>query len=425
MKLPSLQHWLDWIMQQHVAFSPGSRVGIRIQAVAEALNLTHFDCPVLMIAGTNGKGSTSALVRSFYPNLSVGVYSSPHIHQFNERATISDQPFSDAEWMLAFECVSENAPFKSSFFEFITLAALVLFQQSKLDLLILEVGLGGRFDPVNVVNADVAVITSIALDHQAQLGHTREAIAYEKAGIFKPHCHAVIGDARPPEIVTEIARGVGVGSLYQIGIDFDCVLVDAQQSTCRYHNRLNKSGLKHLVMPTPHLKLSNLATAICAAELLPLDLKQEAIVNGSADTRLPGRFECWTQPHPLIFDVAHNEAAVGYLAQRLRAKGMRSILAVVALKSDKCLPALFSALTSNVSQWYVASLNVPGGAAVREILPLLSSEKCSNYQTFASVSLALKEAITDFKRSHVDAILVFGSFHAVQQAQCSLKQNSE
>ncbi|HYF97542.1 MAG TPA: Mur ligase family protein, partial [Coxiellaceae bacterium] len=259
--LQSLDSWLDYLNKLHPTTIDLSLE--RIRPLAEAMGLVRFACPVICVAGTNGKGSTVRFLECAYlaAGFEVAAYTSPHILHFNERLRINDEVLSDALWLDAFKHIEvERGETTLSFFEFTTLAALWLCQQHTLDVIILEVGLGGRLDAVNVVDNDLAIITTIDLDHQEYLGYTREAIAKEKAGVFKENGLAVCGDLDIPLTVFEEAEHKNV-SLYTLNRDY---FYETYANSWVWMS----AGARYDHLPLPELNIQDAATSLMAIELL-------------------------------------------------------------------------------------------------------------------------------------------------------------
>jgi dihydrofolate synthase/folylpolyglutamate synthase len=392
----------------------------RIDAVATALQLKKFSCPVITVAGTNGKGSTTKTLESIYTQagFKTALYTSPHLMHFNERIRIHNHE------------VRDTIPL--SFFEFITLAALYLFSQAQCDVLILEIGLGGRLDAVNIVESDVAVVTSIALDHMDILGNTRELIAAEKAGIARHHKPLVCGDEDPPACIAAIVADKN-GVLHQINRDFSYTL-----SNGFFHCMGEHFSYRHL--PLPHLKPQNTAIAVYVTVLLQkkLPVSQAAIARGITSTVWPGRFEIVTSPVPCILDVAHNPSSAAWLAAQSQAlPPVKNTAGIVGMLKDKAMLETVTELLPSIQTWYVCSLlsecadRGDNGLAITQFLKTAGVQ----YDTFASVSDALYSVMQAHCQGQCDRALIFGSFYTVAAAkrwlkiqgenQCKKKSNSD
>lgn len=392
----------------------------RTKAVAEKLKLLNFPCPIITVAGTNGKGSCVAFLEAILTiaGYRTGAYTSPHLLRFQERARIQKQEITDELWVKAFTQVEQaRGQVQLTYFEFTTLAALWLFQQAGVEVLILEVGLGGRLDAVNIIDPDIAVITTIALDHMDWLGNTRTAIAQEKAGIMRTNKPAVIGDFAPPETIYSTAKQMGA-QLYTVNTDFSY-----QQKAGYWDWQSQKNHWQNL--PLPNLPMQNAATALMAIELLQprLKINREHIDQGLQTATLPGRFQQLTKPAPTILDVAHNPAAAELLAQRLQQTPCPGqTLAVVSILADKDIAETLRPLIPRVSHWYLAGLAMPRGTKPENLEKHLQAAGVVAYDTRATVTEAYKSAVSHCKNG--DRILVFGSFHTVAEVMIQIETNN-
>lgn len=378
----------------------------RVQQVFERLNI-QFTATVITVAGTNGKGTTSAALENMalYLEKKVGVFSSPQLVDYKERVRINGLNCTENEFCAAFEKV-ENARGEVSLtpFEYGTLAALCLLESHQLDVVILEVGLGGRLDAVNVVEPDLAVITSIGLDHQEYLGDTRDEIALEKAGILRRGGKAVIGDMDPPESLKGQVKKLWVEAKWQKQ-DFEFVY--STDSTWEWHcGDMRLAGLIDRSIPR-----QNLSTALACAVSLdwPVDnsLAQYVCRNAS----LPGRFQIINNEPLVILDVAHNPDATQYVQQKVMKLHRGNLHLVVGMLADKDIVASLQPFKETDACWYVAPLPTKRSAATDDIVTAIG--KTDKVQTFASVVTALemaKQAALD-----EDCILVFGSFYTVAE----------
>jgi dihydrofolate synthase/folylpolyglutamate synthase len=309
--LHSLTDWLTLLEGRHPkAIDLGLE---RVGQVADRLCVRQPDCPVITVGGTNGKGSTVATLTSIYhaAGYRVGSYSSPHLLRFNERICLDGAPVDDATLTAAFERVeAARAEVSLTYFEFTTLAALVIFRETAREILVLEVGLGGRLDAVNLVDADVAVITSIGIDHVEFLGNSREKIAYEKAGILRPGHPAICGDDDPPARLLEIARERRVPMQCKHR-DFD--FHDDGAGVWSWRN----AQCTLTALPRPALALTNAATALAALLAAPLPVAEADLRRGLADASLPGRLQVAGESPAVLLDVAHNPHGAAFLMQQL------------------------------------------------------------------------------------------------------------
>lgn len=415
--MKTLTEWLDYIALQH---TPGILLGLeRIQSMAIETKLTQFACPVIMVAGTNGKGSVVTCLEQIYlaAGFKVGAYTSPHLHQFSERIRINGQPVEDNLLIEAFNRIAGLRGEKAlSFFEYTTLAALLIFQACALDVLILEVGLGGRLDAVNVVEPDVSVVTSIGLDHTDWLGNDREQIAREKAGIFRMAKPAVIGDPMPPSSLLAMANVLHAPH-YVIGVDFQ---FQRQESHWSW-----QSGKQHYTqLPLPTILLENASSSLKVIDLLQqrLPVSKSSIEQGLSRVYLPGRFEIYHQPQLTILDVAHNAEAAAVLAQRLRSLAMiGKIRAVLGMLSDKPIAQTIAMLQDQVDEWYLCDLSkTPRGAKSVDLAIHCAAQGIKSCYNHGAPAQAYQSAL-QASESQADGIVVFGSFHTVADVRSYLE----
>ncbi|MBE4606842.1 bifunctional tetrahydrofolate synthase/dihydrofolate synthase [Vibrio navarrensis] len=393
--------WLDYLANIHTS---AIDLGLdRVQAVATKAQLTKPAPTVITVAGTNGKGSTCALMEAILldAGYSVGVYSSPHLIRYNERVSVNGVDLADDKHCAAFDFIEkQRGEISLSFFEFGTLAALRLFQTEQVDVVLLEVGLGGRLDATNVVDHDVCVITSLALDHVDWLGDDIAVIGYEKAGIFRSGKPAICGQPTPPATVAAHADDIGA-ELYQVGIQFDY-----QQHGERWNWQHGAFALDDL--PVPGLPLPNAATALMALGVSNLEISDVNIVNGLKNARLAGRMQVLQQAPLVLMDVAHNPHSAQYLTRQLQLNYPdKTIRVVVAMLHDKDIRATLAALSPVATHWYPASLAGPRAANASELLGYLPPETVG-YETPVA---AFEQAMNDV--SSEEMVLVVGSFHTV------------
>ena len=393
----------------------------RVAAVGERLKL-HFDCPVITVGGTNGKGSTCAMLESMLMQGSyrVGLYTSPHILDFNERARIDGHSVSDTVLCDAFTAVEAvRGDISLTYFEFSTLAILKLFADAKLDAVILEVGLGGRLDAVNIIDPDVAIVTSVDLDHQQYLGDTREKIGFEKAGIFRPQRAAICGDPSPPQSLVAHANNIGA-DLWLFGRDFN-YSGDRQQWS--YGGR----SVRRHALAYPSLRganqLLNASAALAALEVLRdrLPLGAQEVRAGLVLVELPARFQVLPGRPAVILDVAHNPHAAATLAQNLDQMGFFPYTyAVFGAMSDKDIAGVLSHLKDKIDHWYLCDLPLPRAASAESLAAALGSAGFvagntggtqRSVQCFATPAEAYAAARDSVSEN--DRIVVFGSFLTV------------
>jgi dihydrofolate synthase/folylpolyglutamate synthase len=375
-------------------------------------------CPVVTVTGTNGKGSTCALLEAMLHAAGhrTGMYTSPHLLTYNERVRIDATPATDDALVAAFNAVEDaRADVPLTYFEFGTLAAFWLFARANLAAAILEVGLGGRLDAVNVIDADVAVVTSVDLDHMDYLGPTREDIGREKAGIFRAGRPAVCGEPNPPATLLAQARVLGT-PLTLIGRDYGFVAGDSQW------NYWGPGGRRH-GLPVPALRgtvqLANAASAIATLDLLRerVHVDAGALRTGLVSVELPGRLQVLPGRPTIVLDVAHNPHAARALATALATMGFHPrTIAVFGMLADKDVDGVAAAMSRRIDRWNVATLPGARGAratAVGEAL-LRAGIATANVRTFDDVASAYRAARDD--ADEADRIVVFGSFLTVAAA---------
>jgi dihydrofolate synthase/folylpolyglutamate synthase len=383
--------------------------------VAKTMGLA-FKVPVIMVAGTNGKGSTCALLEAILgqAGYKVGLFTSPHLIHFQERCRLQEESVSEERLIEAFEWVQSQCNETSlTYFEFTTLAILHILSTSDLDVVVLEVGLGGRLDAVNIVDADCAILTSIDMDHMAYLGDTRELIGFEKAGIMRTGKIAVVSDPVPPQSVIDHALKIGV-DLWLVGKDFNYA-GDQQQWAWRGRGR-GYSGLAYPALRGANqlINASGVLAALTAMRQV-LPVTAQAIRNGLAMVELPGRFQIVPGRPQLVLDVAHNPHAVAALTENLDAMGFfPKTHAVFGAMKDKDIEAIMKRVSVVVDEWYFCDLPTPRASKAQELAQISSQLPKSHqkpYQVFSDPVKALDEALA--KAEPTDRIVVFGSFYTV------------
>ncbi|MDE4006862.1 bifunctional tetrahydrofolate synthase/dihydrofolate synthase [Glaesserella parasuis] len=412
----SLETWLSYLEKSH--FKPIDMGLERIRKVAEELDLLKPAPYVITVAGTNGKGSTCKLLEMalLKAGLKVGVYSSPHLIHYNERVRIQGQAVGNADLIATFDYIEQHKSASLTYFEFGTLAALDLFRKAKVDVAILEVGLGGRLDATNIVDPDFAVITSIDIDHVEFLGDNREAIGREKAGIFRPNIPVVIGESDCPQSILDHAKELQC-HVFRRDIDWKFSVES---------DRLQwQSKTKSLTVPLPKIPQPNCATALAVLTQLPFELSDEILVQAVEEAKMTARFQLlgeqdfatFSQNRPLaqvIIDVGHNPHAARYLSDRLAEwiQPNRKIYAVFSALVDKDLSGIVEPLEELIDEWHCAGLQGYRGQSGTEVksklLTALPNAKAVAYENVIEASQVLFETANE-----QDIILVFGSFHTV------------
>lgn len=414
----TLADWLEFIGRQH---PDAIALGLdRVRAVMARMGIA-IGCPVFAVAGTNGKGSVCATLDSILraSGRRAGLYTSPHLLRYNERVRIDGRQATDEQLCASFAAVEHaRGGVPLTYFEFGTLGAFWLFAQGPLDALVLEVGLGGRLDAVNALDADCAVITSVALDHIALLGDTREAIGREKAGIFRGGRTAVVADPDPPSSVLHEAERIGA-LLLLLGRDF------GYRARAGQWDYWGPSG-KRAALAHPALRgaaqLRNAAAALAALDALRerLPVSMQEVRRGLAEVALPGRFQVLPGRPQVILDVAHNAEAARTLAQNLSAAGYaEESIAVFGMLRDKDIAAVVRAVAPRFTRWHLGGLGGPRGTSAAELARILAAAgvtapRSEHESPAAAFAAARSEA------GENDKIVAFGSFLTVAEVMLAL-----
>ena len=406
--MSDLKTWLCYLEQLH----PSSiELGLeRVKSVAERLDLLQPAPYIFTVAGTNGKGTTCRTLEMILlaADKRVGVYSSPHLLHFTERVRINNQESTPSDTVKAFAAIEKaRGDISLTYFEYATLAALYQFKQAQLDVVILEVGLGGRLDATNIVDADIAIITTIGIDHVEYLGNTRESIGREKAGIFKPKSIAVVGEPEIPSSILDVAHAVNC-PLFAVNKDWSYQQID------KLTWQFNSSIKQYQNLPIPQVPLANAATAIAALSHSPFSITQKQIDSALEKTSLIGRFQIIQLSPTVIVDVAHNPHAASYLVKQIellkqQQSKVGKVRFVIGMLKDKDIKSTLSIF--NADQWYCASLYGERGCNADILKQFLQEENVENIATFDSVNEAYQKAMKEAKED--DIIVVCGSFHTV------------
>lgn len=411
----NLETWLTYL--EHGHFKTIDMGLERIKSVASNLDLLHPAPYVITVAGTNGKGSTCRFleVALMKLGLKVGVYSSPHLLRYNERVRINGQLLDDQAHIDSFTEIDQNKTASLTYFEFSTLSALKLFKDAKLDVVILEVGLGGRLDATNIVDPHLAVITSIDIDHVAFLGNNREDIGREKAGIFRANIPVIIGEPDCPQSILAIAQDLNAQK-FQRNVDWQYEVKDGtfywQSQTTQFNT-----------LPMPLIPIPNAGTAIATLLKTPFNVSEQVIRETLQEAQMTGRFQ-QLQPTDfahfsgqkpkaqVIIDVGHNPHAARYLSERLQAVKKAKIFAIFSCLEDKELSGIVQPLEEIIDEWHCVGLDCwrgqSGQAVFDKLVNVLPNATAGVYENVDAIAPMLFE-----QAEEQDIILVFGSFHTV------------
>ncbi|MFQ3288555.1 MAG: dihydrofolate synthase/folylpolyglutamate synthase [Alteromonadaceae bacterium] len=413
----NLAQWLCYLETIH---SSEIDLGLsRINSVAQRLNIDFSFAKVITVAGTNGKGTTCAFLENFLltEDKTVAVYSSPHIEKFNERLRISRVDVEDLPLIDAFEKIEKaRGDISLTYYEYTTLAAFIILMAVRPEIIILEVGLGGRLDATNIIDADIAVITTIDLDHQAFLGNTRELIGFEKAGILRSQQLAVLGDTAPTISIINYAKEINV----QLKVRQQDFIVDTSgaQWSWSYEqlvlDKLNKTNIPQ----------DNVATALMVLHLLGIKLTNKKVNQAIKLTKVAGRTELFKENCDVLLDVAHNPQAARYLAQyiaHLKSKNnYQRVIAVVGMLSDKDISNTLKPMLAIIDDWFIGEVLAPRSASKADIWQQLNKNLGNNLSTntkllncFDNITQAFKMA--NKNSNETDLIVVFGSFYTVAE----------
>ena len=436
--MKTLSDWLAHLEGLHPKGQAGIVLGLdRIRLVKEALGQTRY-CPVIVVGGTNGKGSTCAYLENIivHAGYKLGCYTSPHLQDYNERVRLNGLPATDDALCAAFARV-EAARLQAgnvalTYFEFGTLAAWEVFAAAEVEAVILEVGLGGRLDAVNVYESDISIVTTVALDHTDWLGNDRESIGFEKAGIYRSGKPAFCADPHPPQTLLDHAAAIGA-DLRLIGRDFGFERPSAETNEnrlqwrwwCRSGDHLIKRALAYPGLRGP-TQLYNASVALAALEALgnQLPVTMQAIRPGLIETELVGRFQVVPGKPAIVLDVGHNPQAVKVLADNLSSMGFFDRThAVVGMLNDKDIAGALLPLKGKVDYWHAATLaGVRGTSAETVKGTIVAAQLGGEVICYDSPQAAMQAAKGQAGES--DRILAFGSFHTVAGALEVLRKKS-
>jgi dihydrofolate synthase/folylpolyglutamate synthase len=433
----TLEGWLEYISTRHpvtieLTLDRVAEVWRRLRPGAHPRS-TGF--PVITVGGTNGKGSTCAMLEAILDRAGyrVGCYTSPHLLRYNERVRLARHDASDADLCRAFEAVeAARGDIGLTYFEFGTLAALWLMIDGRVDVAVLEVGLGGRLDAVNIIDADVSVVTSVGLDHMEYLGDTREQIGFEKAGIYRPGRAAICADIDAPASLVDHALAIGA-RLLRAGIDYD--FTDQDGSQWRYRRFVSPGGAvpaatvvskARYALPFPALRgayqLSNASAALTALDEVAdrLPVSAEAIRTGLLTAEIAGRFQVLPGRPTVVLDVAHNPHAAAVLdASLARLEGTGRTLAVFSMLADKDIEGVVRAVKARIDEWFIAPVDAARAADLPALRGALTRAAALDPTTECSgVAQAWLKARE--RAGESDRIVVFGSFYTVAEVLASI-----
>lgn len=416
MRFNTLPEWLTWLSTLHPR---AIDLGLgRVACVAERLQLLPYSLPVITVAGTNGKGSCVTLLESILlaAGYRVGSYFSPHLLRYNERIRGNGHEISDVSLCEIFQRIdTARGKISLTYFEFTTLAALLYFKQLGLDIAILEVGLGGRLDAVNIVDANIAIISTVDMDHMEWLGSDREAIAKEKAGILRINRPAICGDPHVPTALKQQAARLNA-PLYCQDLDFG--YQDTGNTWTWWHGDQTLNNL-----PKPTLQLQNAATALTALQHLPslFSISQAAIEHGLQQAYLPGRLQTITiHGVTCLLDVAHNPQSANLLADYVKNKAIKGRnIVVLGMLADKDIAATLTPMLSLTQEWHIAGLDVLRGATTEMLYETLTSlADATAVHCYPTIEAAFAQALR--LASANDRIIVYGSFYTVAKVMLTV-----
>ncbi len=412
----SLEYWLDYIQNiEPIEIDLGLQ---RIKHIFDQLIRSEITSKVIVVGGTNGKGTTTEFLSQLLisKNKTVGTFTSPHLFNFNERIKVNGEPVSDESIIESFKLIEESRGSTNlTYFDFSTLASLLIFNKLKVDYMVLEIGLGGRLDPVNIVDSDIAILTNVELDHQDWLGEDRESIGKEKAEIFKPHKPVIIGQHEVPNSIHEKISETKNQTFF-IGKEFDYQVDNPNKKWTFTFN-----GEKQVTYQDIKLSSFSVSSLSCALTAFCL-LEQETSLDIDAifsSLDLKGR--CELIDNRYLLDVSHNESSAKYLSSFIERnfEDGTIINAVFGVMEDKDVDSILEPLASKVNKWYVASANIERSMTSKKLGNIITSKISSNIELVSSISEACMKAQEETEEGNL--ILIFGSFYTVAEAFPALK----
>ena len=416
MKQNSLDSWLDYIQ---TTGPKEIKLGLeRIKPVYEKIIKSNLTSKIIVVGGTNGKGTTAEFLSQLLitKKRTVGTFTSPHLFNFNERIKINGQAVSEKHIINSFKLIEEKrGSTHFTYFDFSTLAALLIFNEFNVDFMVLEIGLGGRFDPVNIVDSDIAILTNVELDHQEWLGNNREVIGKEKAAIFKFQKPAIFGQHSIPQSVLEETQEKQ-NQIYRVGERFDYQVDDLDKKWS-----YSFFGDKEIIFSPIRLNNFSVSSLSCALTAFCILEEDVDIDLGLVINKMDLKGRCELINNRFLLDVSHNESSVKYLSSFLRTNfgSKREITAVFGVMSDKDIELIIKPLKERVKKWYVTSPGIDRSMDAEELCRLISSHSSSKVNKFENVRDACLKANEE---TGVDGlILIFGSFYTVAEAFPAMK----
>jgi dihydrofolate synthase/folylpolyglutamate synthase len=419
-RFDTVNEWLEWQQTVHplnIDFKLE-----RILSVYEKLDVAKVAKKIITVAGTNGKGSTVSFLESILckNNINVGTFTSPHILKYNERIKINGKEIDDESLLNVFELIDQKRGNTTlTYFEFATLSAFYLFSKADLDVVVLEVGLGGRLDATNIIDSDISIITSIGIDHTEFLGDTIDSIALEKAGVMRPFKKCIFAQENPPSVIYKYSKNKSVNLLTH---NNDYTINKYSDFWSIVSKSLEIHDIPNLKMIGDYQYNYAAASVIALNDILPESLSnQELLKNALCDTMIPGRFQYLQHSPDIILDVAHNEDAAKSLATNIKRLGYKNIHVVLGILSDKDVYSIVKPFSLLVDHWHIGTISSERGMNAEEIkfrIKSLFKNKFS-IETYDSISAAYHGAIN--QQDNDTLILVYGSFYTVSEA---LQSNS-
>ena len=413
-RFDTLNEWLEWQQTVHplnIDFKLE-----RILKVYKKLNISQIAKKVIIVAGTNGKGSTVSFLESIlrYNKFRVGAFTSPHILNYNERIKINGEEINDELLLDAFELIDKKREdITLTYFEFATLSAFYLFSRLNLDVAILEVGLGGRLDATNIIDSDISIITSIGIDHTEFLGNTIDSIALEKAGVMRPFKKSIFAQDKPPAVLFKYAKNKSVNLLVH----------DNDYTLSRHQHDWSLTSKSFCINNIPNLRMIGdyqynyaAASVVALEEIMPECLDDQNVLKEAlSKTYISGRFQYLQSSPDIILDVAHNEDAARALLKNIKDKGYKEINVVLGILSDKDVYSIVEPFASVVNNWFIGTINSERGMNSEEISYRIKSlfKNNLNIRTYNSVTSAFKTA-KNYQNSG-SLLLVYGSFYTVAE----------